>query len=243
MSEDESLWHTSHFDLMLDYDGELPQHVVTYLNNVKTEKTADAIRALRDQTEDLVGLDVGCGTGNHALTLQELIPNCLIDGLDVSQRQLNMAREKGFPNRLVHAPMFDTGLADESYDFVVAVNSIHHLQSRDQQTRAFQEFHRLLRPNGIVVVHEINVTNPLMRFYMRHVFPRTRSIDNGTELFLTSLPINQERLIVRMTDHFTFVPDFTPQFLMGPLVALDKRLSRSYLSKLGAHVMWVLQRS
>lgn len=240
--EDE--WHTSHFDIIEDYDGEIPQHVVVYLNGVKSEKTADAVcRFLQPQDKRIRGLDVGCGTGNHALALQELIPNSSIDGLDLSDRQLQRARDKGFPNLLVKAPMYNTGLSSSSYDFVVAVNSVHHLSSRKRQRDTFHEFWRILKPNGIAIIHEINVTNPLMRFYMKTVFPRTRSIDDGTELFLRSLPFDVAEFRPLEVEHFTFVPDFTPGFLMRPMIKIDYVLSRSIVAKFGAHVMWVIQKT
>jgi SAM-dependent methyltransferase len=242
LTDDPSQWHTSHFDLLDDYDGELPEHVVNYLNDVKTLKTANVVRKFGTSTGLMKGLDVGCGTGNHALSLQELIPGCTVDGLDVSTRQLNKAREKGFPNQLIHAPMYATGIPDESYDFIVAVNSIHHLKTRQLQRESFSEFHRILKPRGILVVHEMNVSNILMRLYMKYVFPHTRSIDDGTELFLRELPFGEDEFDVCEVDFFTFVPDFTPRLLMGSMVAMDKRLSRGRLSKFGAHVMWVLER-
>lgn len=44
---------------------------------------------------------------------------------------------------------------DNSFSSVVAVLVLHHLRSREQQDRAFQEFHRVLRPGGMFFAMEI----------------------------------------------------------------------------------------
>jgi ubiquinone/menaquinone biosynthesis C-methylase UbiE len=44
---------------------------------------------------------------------------------------------------------------DNSFSSVVAVLVLHHLRSREQQDRAFQEFHRVLRPGGMFFAFEI----------------------------------------------------------------------------------------
>jgi len=235
-------WHKSHFDLVEDYDGEIPLHVMDYLNDRKTNKTVAAIKQELGLQTALEGLDVGCGTGNHALTIQSLLPNAQIHGLDTSKRQLDRAREKGFPNRLLHAPMWETNLENDSLDFVVAVNSIHHLPTRNHQEQTMVEFMRILRPGGIVIIHEINVTNPVMAAYVRYVFPRTRNIDDGSELFLKKPPLSSADWRLVSEDQFTFVPDFTPRWLMGVAKRMDLRLSNSRLRTLGAHIMWVLRK-
>jgi SAM-dependent methyltransferase len=240
MSEVPELWHISHFDLMDDYDGEIPSHVAIYLNDLKTKKTIDAIMSFLPHSESLVGLDVGCGTGDHALTIQERLPNSVVHGLDGSSKQLERAKEKNFPNKLIHASMNATGLQNDCVDFIVAVNSIHHLPSIESQRDAFREFSRILNHNGILIIHEISVRNPLMRIYMKLIFPRTRSIDNGTEIFMREPPIENSNFTIVDTTYFTFVPDFTPRWLMPMAIKLDKILSRSRLRFLGAHVLWIL---
>jgi SAM-dependent methyltransferase len=241
MSKEILNWHTSHFDLLEDYDGEIPTHVALYLNDVKTRRTINAITSHFPVGSRIEGLDVGCGTGVHALTLQKLLGSAVVHGLDGSKKQLDKARAKGFPNNLIHADMASTGLSDSCFDFIVAVNSLHHLPSHNIQFQTLSEFERLLRPNGLLLIHEISIRNPIMRFYMKIVFPRTRSIDNGTEIFLKHPPIGTSAFETIKTAYFTFVPDFTPKFLMPIARRIDSVLSNSPVSKMGAHVFWVLR--
>ena len=242
LTNEPNLWHVSHFDLLDDYDGEIPSHVAKYLNDVKTKRTVDAIVSHFPANSHLDGLDVGCGTGDHALTIQTMLGTAIVHGLDGSRKQLENAKAKGFPNKLIHANMTATGLPNNSVDFIVAVNSLHHLPSSEVQLLALEEFERILRPNGLLLIHEISIRNPVMRLYMKLVFPRTRSIDNGSEIFLKRPPLGSNSLVIIQTHYFTFVPDFTPKFFMPLAMKVDRVLSRTRLSILGAHVFWVLRK-
>src|SRR5262252_6804848 len=44
---------------------------------------------------------------------------------------------------------------DNHFSSVIAVLVLHHLQSQQQQNKAFQEFHRVLRPGGMFFAFEI----------------------------------------------------------------------------------------
>ena len=74
--------------------------------------------------------------------------------------------------------------ADASYDFLYVINVLHHLASVDEQRRAFAELLRVLKPGGLLFVHEINTRNILFRFYMGYVFPSLNCIDEGVERWL-----------------------------------------------------------
>ena len=191
----------------------------------------------------LKGIDLGCGTGGNISHLQRTSAELAIDGLDSSEKQIEHAKRKGLTNAFIHASMSDmVSVRNEEYDFSYAINSIHHLPSIETQTRTFDEVYRILRPDGIFIVHEINAKNPIIRFYMNHVFPRIRSIDDGSEIWLTERLVRETKFIVEEIDYFTFVPDFTPALMMGILTKLDQFLSNSMLSVLGAHVMYVLRK-
>jgi SAM-dependent methyltransferase len=56
-----------------------------------------------------------------------------------------------------------TGFADNSFDFIVSSNMIHHLP---YPIRFFEEMHRILKPNGKILIQEINGSY-LMRFVLK----------------------------------------------------------------------------
>ena len=108
-----------------------------------------------------------------------------VSGIDVSAAQIQLAARKlGSADlmRLGSAPAIPA--PDGTYDFVYVINVLHHLASIDEQRRAFGELLRVLKPGGMLFVHEINTRNVLFRFYMGYVFPSLNCIDEGVERWL-----------------------------------------------------------
>jgi ubiquinone/menaquinone biosynthesis C-methylase UbiE len=231
----------NHFDQIKCYDKEIPSHIAKYLNKIKTNKNVHVINDLMRDRSTIRGIDLGCGTGDYTHNLQIACgENTIINGLDNSSRQIEIARAKGYGNTFIHASMIDIDYPDNSYDFAYAINSIHHLPSKIAQEQMFSEVRRILRPGGVFIIHEINIKNPIIHFYMNYIFPHTRNIDDGSEIWLTDDMIRKSGMSVKKVEYFTFVPDFTPKRLLGTLAFFDKILSNSPFSVLGAHVMWVL---
>jgi SAM-dependent methyltransferase len=133
--------------------------------------------------------------------------------------------------------------ADRSFGFAYSVNLFHHLGSAEQQRRAFAEIRRVLDTGALFHLHEINVTNPIFRFYMGYLFPLLRNIDRGTEQWL--LPARMRDIPgmrLRRIEAFTFIPDFAPRWAVTRLRGLERRLERSRWARYGAHFVAVLER-
>ncbi len=239
---------SNRFDAIENYDEEIPKHVAEYLTHVKTDKNlkilAEIIADSNTQENPVKGIDIGCGTGEYIESLQKLCPEMIIDGLDYSEKQIEHAKNKGIKNNFFHSSMSDmSAIENNSYDFSYAINSIHHLPSRQEQINTFNEVYRILKAGGVFIVHEINTKNPIIKFYVDYIFPRIRNIDDGSEIWLTEDIVSKSKFCIEEINYFTFLPDFTPKFLMGLMVKLDKVLSASRLSVFGAHVMYVLKKS
>ena len=133
--------------------------------------------------------------------------------------------------------------ADGSHDFAYVINVLHHLSSVEEQRLAFAELVRVLRPGGVLFVHEINTRNILFRFYMGYVFPSLNCIDEGVERWLlphlmtvyTDVPVADIR-------YFTFLPDFLPRRLVRLLTPIERLLEASPLGAYSAHYMAVLRK-
>jgi SAM-dependent methyltransferase len=133
---------------------------------------------------------------------------------------------------------------NESFDFAYAVNIVHHLPSREHQRLALCEAARVLKPGGVFFLHEINVINPLFRFYMGYVFPLIKRIDEGTELWLDPARLPQaDGLRLELVSYFTFIPDFVPRPLMRFLLPVEHRLEASRWAPYSAHFMAVLRKA
>ncbi len=94
--------------------------------------------------------DVGCGYGATARLLVDEL-GAQVTGITVSLAQLRygQARARGENPRLVLGDWLDNGLPSESFDAVLAIESVSHMHERP---RVFAECLRVLRPGGRLVV-------------------------------------------------------------------------------------------
>ena len=105
--------------------------------------------------------DLGCGVGMVTALLAELVgPEGHVVGIDASAAQLAQARERVPPGstniRFVEASATDTGLPPASFDLVYCRFLLIHLPEPE---KALREMQALLKPNGILVCEEPDVTS------------------------------------------------------------------------------------
>lgn len=101
-------------------------------------------------------LDCGCGPGSLSLDIAELVRPGRVYGLDRSDTQIGQAlalqRQRGVENA-----EFRTGSAyelpypDGRFDVVFAHAVLYHLRSPE---KALAEFHRVLKPGGLVALRD-----------------------------------------------------------------------------------------
>ena len=229
-----------HFDQIAHaYDAQIPEAQREALLSRKTTLMRDVIEQFGVGRD---GLDVGCGQGWYVARMRQLGFN--VHGIDASAGQVALARAHvDDPAVVSEGSVLRISAPDESFDFVYCINVLHHLASIDEQRAAFAELQRVLRPGGLMFVHEINTRNPLFRFYMGYVFPSVKCIDEGTERWL--LPQQFDKYTstpVAATSYFTFMPEFVPAFVLGLFRPLEAALEGSPLRIYSAHYMAVLQK-
>jgi tocopherol O-methyltransferase len=99
-------------------------------------------------------LDAGCGVGGSTIYLARHI-GCRVHGITLSERQVETCRANAVGHRVDHLTQFDrrnylaTGLPDESFDVVWAVESVCYAFDKGDFLR---EAFRLLRPGGRLVL-------------------------------------------------------------------------------------------
>jgi SAM-dependent methyltransferase len=98
-------------------------------------------------------LDAGCGNGYFLRSLlDKFAPAEIPVALDSSERMLAHASRKLGPSVfLIRAGIDDMPLSDNSFDRVFAVNSLLS-DKRTQREKCFRELHRILHPQGRLVV-------------------------------------------------------------------------------------------
>ena len=105
--------------------------------------------------------DFGCGVGMVTALLAELVgPEGHVVGIDASAAQLAQARERlqagGTNVSFVEASATDTGLPPGSFDLVYCRFLLLHLPEPE---RALREMCTLLKPNGILVCEDGDLTS------------------------------------------------------------------------------------
>jgi SAM-dependent methyltransferase len=103
--------------------------------------------------------DFGCGVGTVTAFLAEAVgPDGHVVGIDRSGEQLAQARARLRPGAnatFVEASATDTGLPPESFDLVYSRFLLIHLTEPE---RALREMARVLRPDGILVCEDGDLT-------------------------------------------------------------------------------------
>jgi 2-polyprenyl-3-methyl-5-hydroxy-6-metoxy-1,4-benzoquinol methylase len=192
------------------------------------------------------GLDVGCGHGWYACEMASR--GYVMEAIDQSAGQIAKAErhaaDRGCGARFQAADAEHLPWPDESFDFAYSINVIHHVTPAAKRAHVLAEIVRVLKPGGIFFLQEINVGNPLFRFYMSYCFPLLCDIDEGTEEWIkpSRLPEVPGAAWSREVDYFTFLPDFTPRALLDALKGLEARLEDSAVRNWSAHYVARLQK-
>jgi len=148
---------THYDDLDLYYRELWGEHVHHGYWHTGRESADDAVRALIDRVAEKGRLrgqrvcDVGCGYGGTARVLAADY-TARVTGLTVSARQLDFARratpEADNPTYLLQN-WLENELPDESFDRVLAIESLSHMPDKPA---FFRQACRVLRPGGRLVV-------------------------------------------------------------------------------------------
>jgi ubiquinone/menaquinone biosynthesis C-methylase UbiE len=229
---------TSHFEsLAPHYWAQIPAHVQDHFLTKKT----DLLQEVLPPRAGLVGLDLGCGVGRYAQAVQERVGGRVV-GLDPVQAALGEARHNlGTRVDLLCGDVLRLPFKDHSLDYAYTINVLHHLK-RGEQERGLQELRRVLKPDGVLIVHEMNTRNPLFSWYLRHVFPKVRPIDRGDEEFIDPRhwPLG-DAFRLQTLRFMTFVPDFAPRWSLGALRRVERWLERGATSPYSIHYAAVLR--
>ncbi|SFI63204.1 class I SAM-dependent methyltransferase [Amycolatopsis sacchari] len=107
-------------------------------------------------------LDAGCGTGASTAAVLDVLPGAEVVGMDASAGMLAQARRKPWPGRVefVHSRVEDLASSGVTgpFDAIFAAYLIRNLPDPDTTLTAMLD---LLRPGGVLVVHDYSVADSL----------------------------------------------------------------------------------
>jgi SAM-dependent methyltransferase len=133
---------------------------VDFFTRVKMDYLVDIIGRLLPSARDAKLLDVGCGVGNgHPMLIGRI---GTLTGIDVSERSIDLAREKNPAVEYATFEGINLPFNDGSFDVVFAVSVFHHVPLTYRSALA-REIRRVLRSAGLFVIFEHNPRNPLTR--------------------------------------------------------------------------------
>jgi len=102
-----------------------------------------------------VVVDVGCGKGRSFKMLKILLRSTRLIGVELEEENLEIARRRARADRVpvdfLKNDCAAIELADASADVVFCHQTFHHLV---EQERALAEFHRILKPEGLLLFSE-----------------------------------------------------------------------------------------
>ena len=95
-----------------------------------------------------------------------------------------------------------------------------------------------------VLIRESNLINPLFRLFWNYVFPLTAKIDRfgGENWIPARYWIDTFGGQVDSVRFFTFIPSFTPRWILPLATGVEARLEHSRLDKLAAHYVLALKK-
>ena len=119
-------------------------------------------------------VDLGCGWGGLANYLS-LTYKVHVLGVSLSKEQIRLAKEKYAKNPYVEYQQIDYRHVpqDQPYDRVVSIGLIEHVGPKNYDG-FFRIIHRLLKPDGIALVHGIGTYAEhaeTSRFITKYIFP------------------------------------------------------------------------
>ena len=118
-----------------------------------------ALKALQPHAPRRI-LDVATGTGDFALLFARHIAGCTVEGIDLSEGMLNVARRKiekaGVADRVTFAKedCLHLSYADEVFDAVTVAYGIRNFEDLDAGLR---EMCRVMRRGGTLVILELTI--------------------------------------------------------------------------------------
>ncbi|MDG1988298.1 MAG: methyltransferase domain-containing protein [Halieaceae bacterium] len=170
-------------DLYAEYYDLLAQHK-NYQE--ETRRLDQLIKSLSINNKTPI-IDIGCGTGSHAIALATLRSNP-ISGFDTSKAMINKARSKNGSVNFFCGELSD--LTEKKYGLAFSLfNVINCIENLDVLTQFFSQASRILKPNSYLIFEFWN------KFLITESPPRTvvrTYLSEGEKVIRKAVPDNSD---------------------------------------------------
>ncbi len=125
----------------------IAERFAEWASGIRSDERAHGVSVLLERLP--VGaqvLELGCGAGIP--TTQQLAQRFAVTGVDISARQLELARQNVPNARFIHADMTQLEFPEGTFDAVAALYSIIHVP-RAEHPKLIRAIARWLRPGGL----------------------------------------------------------------------------------------------
>jgi len=167
------------------------------IDKVWRRKTARAVAKHQPATI----LDLATGTADLAIALAKSNPKAHIIGMDISEKMLEIGKRKVTKQKmdsrieLLIGDAASLPFEDNIFDAVTVAFGVRNFEDLD---KGLSEIHRVLKPNGQVVILEFSMperfpVKQLYHFYFKHLLPLIGGIVSKDRSAYSYLPASVER--------------------------------------------------
>lgn len=125
----------------------------------------DYIRGRKLNKEKLKVFEPGCGSGLNLTNLSHLFPHFEYYGTDISPYGIEVARKCAVGTYAL-GDVENIQFKDETFDIVLCSSLIHHFRNVN---RMLFEIHRVLKPRGLLFIHEPGRRLPVFKWKYRFI--------------------------------------------------------------------------
>jgi 2-polyprenyl-3-methyl-5-hydroxy-6-metoxy-1,4-benzoquinol methylase len=180
-------------------------------------------------------LEIGCGNGNLMRIILAKYPDAKITGIEMRGKAAKEARASGLD--ILEGDFFEVAkeIPDATYDVIILDHVFEHLK---YPKLALDEFHRLLKPNGEVLITVPNVNGISVRLFGKYAetYDVPRHLFDFTEDALKILAFNSKFATTTKTfSENTFV---LPSLMNRLNITREKYYS--WRSNKALNLLWIL---
>jgi ubiquinone/menaquinone biosynthesis C-methylase UbiE len=122
-------------------------------NQARFDKFTDMELELIPKSSPKKILDVGCGTGAFTRKLREKFKSSIVFGIDIRDEAINTANKLSKNINYLKSNIENTNFKDNTFDLITVKLVFQHIK---YPRKAIKEIKRLLKPDGILMIIDID---------------------------------------------------------------------------------------